>query len=67
MKLRITIQRDKTGYYVAEVPAMPGCVSQGKTLREVKRNIKEAIAGWVEVMNEKAGKRKASETCEVTV
>ena len=52
MKLKIIIQKDKTGYYVAEVPAMPGCISQGKTLREVKRNIKEAIAGWVEVMNE---------------
>ena len=67
MKLHVQIQKDEAGYYVAEVPAMPGCVSQGKTLSEVKRNIREAIAGWVDVMNNKAKKRKTSHTCEVTV
>ena len=67
MKLKVIIEKDSTGYYVAEVLGMPGCVSQGKTLPEVKRNIKEAIAGWVEVMNKKATKQKAYKTCEVTV
>lgn len=50
MKLQVIIEQDETGYYVAEVPALPGCISQGKTLAEAKANIKEAITGWLEVM-----------------
>lgn len=38
MKLQVVIEEDETGYYVAEVPALPGCVSQGKTIAEVKAN-----------------------------
>lgn len=53
MKLEVTIEKDKTGYYVAEVPALPGCFTQGKTLSEVTDNIKEAIEGWIEVMNQR--------------
>jgi len=66
MKLQVIIEQDETGYYVAEVPALPGCVSQGKTLAEAKANIKEAIQGWLEVMNEKA-KRHRTQTIEVLV
>ncbi len=53
MKLAITVERDGDGYFVAEVPALPGCVSQGKTAEEALENIREAIEGWVEVMNDK--------------
>ena len=53
MKLKIIIEKDETGYYLAEEPALPGCLSQGKTITEAKKNIKEAIAGWFEVMNNK--------------
>ena len=67
MKLRVIIEKDETGYYVAEVPAMPGCISQGKTLMEAKKNIREAIVGWIEVMNAKVKKRKSHNTCEVKV
>ena len=59
MKLQAIIEQDETGYYVAEVPALPGCVSQGKTAAEAKANIKEAIIGWLAVMNEKAKSRHA--------
>ena len=59
MKLRVIIEEDETGYYVAEVPALPGCVSQGKTIAEAKVNIKEAIIGWLAVMNDKAKHRQA--------
>ena len=54
MQLTVTIEKDQNGYFVAEVPGMPGCYSQGRTIDEVKANIKEAIEGWVQVMNEKA-------------
>ena len=53
MKLNIIIEQDEAGYYVAEVPALPGCVSQGKTYEEAIANVKEAIEGWLEVMESK--------------
>lgn len=40
------------GGYWAEVPALPGCVSQGDTMAEVKANIKEAAEGWLEARAE---------------
>ena len=53
MKLHVVIDQDEAGYYVAEVPALPGCLSQGKTKDEALANIKEAIEGWLEVMQSK--------------
>jgi len=53
MKFNITLEKDNSGYYVAEVPALPGCLSQGKTRREAIKNIHEAIEGWMEVMESK--------------
>ena len=40
MKLRVIVEQDEAGYYVAEVPALPGCLSQGKTQEEAIANIK---------------------------
>jgi predicted RNase H-like HicB family nuclease len=53
MRVRVVIEKDEAGYFVAEVPALPGCLSQGKTREEALENIKEAIEGWLEVMEEK--------------
>jgi predicted RNase H-like HicB family nuclease len=53
MKFHITLEKDNSGYYVAEVPALPGCLSQGKTRKEAVKNIHEAIEGWMEVMESK--------------
>jgi len=53
MKINVIIEKDESGYYVAEVPALPGCLSQGKTRKEAITNIKEAIEGWLEVMESK--------------
>jgi predicted RNase H-like HicB family nuclease len=53
MIFNITLEKDNSGYYVAEVPALPGCLSQGKTRREAIKNIHEAIEGWMEVMESK--------------
>lgn len=67
MKLLITIEQDETGYYVAEVPALPGCMSQGRTKAEAKANIREAISGWITVMNAKAKKKIHAEKLTVAV
>ncbi|CCQ89542.1 conserved hypothetical protein [Nitrospina gracilis 3/211] len=53
MKLHVLIEQDEDGMYVAEVPALPGCLSQGATQEEAVANIKEAIEGWMEVMESK--------------
>ncbi|MGA2602421.1 MAG: type II toxin-antitoxin system HicB family antitoxin [Bryobacteraceae bacterium] len=45
MKLLVTLELDETGMLVAECPAIPGCVSQGRTETEALDNIREAIAG----------------------
>jgi predicted RNase H-like HicB family nuclease len=54
MTFQVNIEKDESGYFVAEVPALPGCFSQGKTQSEAAENIKEAIIGWLDVMNDKA-------------
>lgn len=41
------------GGYWAEVPALPGCITEGDTLEEVTANSKDAIEGWLEVANER--------------
>lgn len=48
MKFRIIVEQDEDGMFVAECPALPGCVSQGKTRAEAVRNITDAIQGYLE-------------------
>ncbi len=48
MKFRIHITQDEDGWFVAECPALPGCVSQGKTREEARSNIQEAMQGYLE-------------------
>lgn len=43
MKFTITLARDEDGMYVAECPAIPGCISQGRTEDEAQENIQDAI------------------------
>lgn len=48
MKYRILIEQDEDGMYVAEVPSLPGCISQGRTRGEAVENIREAILVYLE-------------------
>ena len=48
----VVIHEDPQGGFWAEVPALPGCYSQGETIDELKQNIREAIAGVLEVLKE---------------
>jgi len=47
MIFHITLERAEDGWIVAECPALPCCVSQGKTEQEAIENIKEAISAWL--------------------
>jgi predicted RNase H-like HicB family nuclease len=53
MKIFITIYQDEDGVYIAECPAIPGCVSQGATEEDAERNIREAIEECLAVRAEK--------------
>jgi predicted RNase H-like HicB family nuclease len=52
MKYRVLIEPDEDGVFVAEVPALPGCISQGRTRTEALDNIKEAIAAYLESLKQ---------------
>ncbi len=48
MKYRVLIERDEDGVFVAQVPSLPGCVSQGMTRGEALSNVQEAIEAYLE-------------------
>ncbi|MBN1940883.1 MAG: type II toxin-antitoxin system HicB family antitoxin [Candidatus Diapherotrites archaeon] len=61
MKVRtfdVIIEKDEDGWFVADVPALQACHTQGKTKKEVLENIKEAIELCLEVEEEKKNKQK---------
>jgi predicted RNase H-like HicB family nuclease len=47
---QVLVYPGEDGYYVAECPSLPGCISQGKTEDEALANIKEAIEVYVEAL-----------------
>jgi len=49
MKIKVVVHEAEEGGYWAEVPAIPGCASQGETLEELLRNVHEAIEGCLSV------------------
>ena len=48
MKVRILIEQDEDGVFVAECPTLPGCISQGNSREEALANIQDAIKGYLE-------------------
>ena len=52
----VVLLEDETGGYVALVPALPGCHTQGDTLAEVMDNVKEAIDLYMETLTEREKK-----------
>lgn len=61
MIFHVTLDRVEDGWLVAECPALPGCVSQGKDEKEALENIKEAITAWLWAEDQKAVAELASE------
>jgi antitoxin HicB len=48
MKYRVEIEQDEEGTFIVQVPALPGCISEGKTRKEALENIKDAMKGYIE-------------------
>lgn len=52
MKYRVLIEQDEDGVFVADVPSLPGCVTQGATRDEALENAREAISVYLESLDE---------------
>ena len=50
---KVLLYPGEDGYFVVEVPSLPGCISQGKTREEALANIEEAISLYIEVLKER--------------
>ncbi len=66
MRFNVTIDRDEDGIWVVECPAIPGCVSQGRTREEALENIREAIRLCLQVRAEQ-GLPLTIETSQIEV
>nr|MDZ8162966.1 type II toxin-antitoxin system HicB family antitoxin [Nostoc sp. CmiSLP01]MDZ8282507.1 type II toxin-antitoxin system HicB family antitoxin [Nostoc sp. ChiSLP01] len=67
MKIRAIIHLAEEGGYWAEVPALPGCVTEGETMEEVMANLKDAIEGWLEVANSRNAIESTDRVVEIAV
>lgn len=65
MKLKVIVHPAEEGGFWAEIPALPGCVSQGESLDETLANIREAAEGWLEVADEHAEKSADAQLAEI--
>ena len=66
LKLLVTLELGEDGYIIAECPAIPGCMSQGRTREEALVNIKDAILACLEFRKQR-GIPLTVETREVEV
>ncbi len=57
-QFKVIIEQDEDGYFVASVPALPGCYTQAKTLIELKKRIREAILLCLDVANKDSEYRR---------
>jgi predicted RNase H-like HicB family nuclease len=67
MKIRAIIHPAEEGGYWAEVPALPGCITEGDTMEEVTANLKDAIEGWLDVANSRDAVESTAQIVEIAV
>lgn len=48
----VVFEKAREGGYIAYVPLLPGCMTQGETFEETKENVKDAIKGYIEVLKD---------------
>lgn len=70
MKLNGVFEPQKEGGFTAYIPALPGCISEGETLEEAKRNLQDALEGYLLVANRRSlqiAKRKHAKAVPLKV
>ncbi len=65
MKLKAIIHPAEEGGFWAEVPALPGCVSEGDNLDETLANIREAAEAWLDVAADRVASQPDGQVVEV--
>jgi predicted RNase H-like HicB family nuclease len=54
MKINAVLEAQPEGGYTAYIPALPGCVSEGETEKEAKKNLLDALEGYLTVANKRS-------------
>jgi predicted RNase H-like HicB family nuclease len=67
MKIKVIVHEAEEGGYWAEVPAIPGCATQGETFEELLTNLYEAIEGCLDVDIEVGSNGEKSRVMEIAV
>jgi predicted RNase H-like HicB family nuclease len=67
MIFHVSLEEAEDGWIVAEVPALPGCVSQGRDEKKALDNVKEAITAWLWAEDQKALKSMSPQRTPVVV
>ncbi|MBI3011920.1 MAG: type II toxin-antitoxin system HicB family antitoxin [Candidatus Omnitrophica bacterium] len=67
MVYKVVLRRGEVAGYIADCPAIPGCVSQGRTKREALANVKDAMRGCLAVLNERAEREQLRHPAEDVV
>ncbi len=67
MTRKAIVHKAEEGGYWAEVPSLPGCLTQAETLDELKANLREAIELWLSVGDETMKSHPSDEFLELTV
>jgi len=67
LKIKVVVHEAEEGGYWAEVPAIPGCASQGETLEELMKNVHEAVEGCLSVEVEQPRRTEKDQVLEIVV
>lgn len=67
MKIKIIVHEAEEGGFWAEVPAIPGCATQGETLDELLSNVREAIEGCLSVEVQAPASEVSARVLAITV
>jgi len=67
MNVKFVVHEAEEGGYWAEVPALPGCVSQGETMDELLANMREAIQAWLDTAPPDDAQPEPRQVVELTV
>jgi predicted RNase H-like HicB family nuclease len=67
MKIQAVIHPAEEGGYWAEVPGLPGCITEGDSMEEVLANLKDAIEGWLAVANRRTPIAPMAQVVEIAV
>ena len=67
MKLKVVLEKSEEGGYTAIVPSLPGCISEGDTLKEALRNIKEAIKLYLEPIPDDCDFQPSAKVVELAI